>query len=194
MSFNLSLKLPISSLIALLLLTACNTTTSSKISYEDANQINVIKQYQASGRIALSIPENNHQLSFNWVQKDKASDMRISGPLGQGQIKAHIEPNLIKATIEGKEYVSDNPDELFKQITQVDWPILGISSWLAGQPHDAAAAKIIKNSQTTTQIAEDGWTVDYQEWQVVGAGLLPKVIMLKRGDVQAKILISSWKI
>lgn len=193
-------KFIVLSTFIIIMISGC-MTPNTKINTDGLTQARPT-HYEATGRLALKMNRDSGQVNFNWIEKNNTSKIAITGPLGQGSFIARIKPDSIEATIDGKNYTSSNPDQLFEELTKINWPVSATKYWLIGQASNPDKAIISKNKQNVTEIIENGWIIQYPQWQATNQGLLPRLIIIKQdihknmpnNNTEAKILVNRWKL
>ena len=183
-------------LLISLLLAACATTKSTQIS-KDTNQIEV---FSFKGRASISgdLIQNPGQGQISWKQNKNEIDIVFTAPLGQGQIEIdYVEGSRARLIINHKkEYFAETPDLLLQNIIGQDWPITGLQNWVLGLPSYPSRSRITRDFATNQiiKIEEDGWIVEYLEWDTYKGYSLPKRLNIIRLSTKIKLLIESWSI
>ena len=74
-------------------------------------------------------------------------------------------------------------------------PLASLRYWLlgAGDP-SLPAQETLDGEQRLARIVQDGWTVDYQDYQRSGGQWLPQRITLRREAVRVRLLVQDWRL
>lgn len=153
-----------------------------------------LQHFNSIGRVALKSSQESGQASFVWKQKSPENiDLLIQGPLGKGRVDLDVSPKKTVLTMDGKTYEGTSPDELFFAITEINWPVSNMKSWLIGKPINEATQITMNTKGKPESFVENGWTVQYDEWMTYKKRPVPKRITLTNNDVRLRILVEHWQ-
>lgn len=161
MQFRQTFLVPISLVVAGLLLTGCQSNQVSKTQQNTVNLVSqdTIKKFSIHGKIGVTTPEQTSSAFYSWSQEDKRFGIDLSGALGIG--RTIIEYNGQTATLVSEKtgtITADNPEELLFKATKWQAPISQLPYWILGQsaPSDELNEKDEQNRLSSANNA--GWT------------------------------------
>lgn len=179
-----------------LLLSGCASLNNLK-EIKDAKDI---EKFSFNGRASISgeFVKNPGQGQISWKQNKKEINIVLSAPLGQGKIEInYIEGSSAKLAINKREeYFAETPDQLLQNVAGQNWPMTGLQNWVRGLPSYPARSRVTRDftSNQIIKMEEDGWTIEYLEWETYRGYKLPKRLNIVRPSTKIKLFIESWSI
>lgn len=165
-----------------------------------------IKLFQLQGRIGIQNAGQGFSGKIHWLHKPTQDEIDLFSPFGS-QI-ARIEKTDEQITFsndQGDHAVAQNEKSLMQK--QLGWyvPIEALVDWSLGRTHHFSdkAERIHSISASETQIDEqgrfksflqDGWRIEYQDYQHTQGYDLPSKLTLRKDDLYLKLIIESWEI
>jgi len=158
--------------------------------------ISNLNRWSLSGRIALNDKVNNQSWHANlhWSQQDEDYRIKISGPLGQGQLQ--ISGNDDQATLRTAdgEFTDSNAEALLQQTTGLQIPLQGLQYWIKGlpQPQSPQQAQGNGNGQLA-RLQQNDWLITYISYTQSASFTLPQRIQAEQDQLQVKLFIDKWQ-
>lgn len=150
-----------------------------------------IVAYSLSGRI--SVRQGEHRYVANiWWQHDLPHDkILLTTPFGQGIAElsrdaagAHL------VTSDRREFAGPDWEALSVKVFGFALPLTSLPRWVLG---DAPGGTERDAAGRARQFSDDGWRVDYREYEGPGGAALPQLIDLSRGDIAIRLKIDDWQ-
>jgi outer membrane lipoprotein LolB len=120
-------------------------------------------------------------------------------PMGMGaaQIKGN-EAGVTLKMADGREQFSDDPDELFATMTDLELPVSGLRDWIRGMPmHDVAFNDPVWNEYNQLhKLRQMGWRVEMSKYRKVKEFELPHAFYLEREEgpeLSVRLLVRRWQ-
>ncbi|HUY04010.1 MAG TPA: lipoprotein insertase outer membrane protein LolB [Rhodocyclaceae bacterium] len=150
-----------------------------------------IVAYSLSGRISIRQGEQRY-LANIWWQHDLRSDkILLTTPFGQGIAElsrdaagAHL------VTSDRREFTGPDWETLSVKVFGFALPLTSLPRWVLGDAPGGAKRDAAGRAQ---QFSDDGWRVDYREYEGPGGTALPQLIDLARGDIAIRLKIDDWQ-
>jgi outer membrane lipoprotein LolB len=183
------------SLICCAALSACVTSrphTGVPLPWDERlSELQRDSSWQLDGRVAVAVGTQGWQASLNWRQRASSTEVHLAGPLGVGAV-------VLKKTADGLSLNGAPPsDAVLAQLQDklgFDLPLDIFRYWLVGVPDPGTASDLTRNDQDRAQqLVQDGWTVSYDKYVLVGADLLPSRLVLSREGVRVRIAVDHWE-
>lgn len=171
----LSITLTISLLISACSLSPIENGEQAILSSEKPDE------WHASGRFIYEADNERQSGQFDWRQEDSNYQVRLFGPFGLGSVRITGDENIVTIETSDQSYSSDQPDQLFYQLTNMRMPIRSIGDSLTGHSDELEA-------QGTD------WEILYEDFQAQGQYLLPNRIDIRNPDVFIRIAVSEWSL
>ena len=150
-----------------------------------------IAAYELSGRI--SIRQGDHRYEANlWWRHDRPHDkILLTTPFGQGI--AELSRDATGAhllTSDRREFSGPDWQTLSVKVFGFVLPLMSLPRWVLGDAPDGATRDAVGRAQ---QFSDDGWRVNYREYEGPGTDALPQLIDLNRGDIAIRLKIDDWQ-
>jgi outer membrane lipoprotein LolB len=147
--------------------------------------------WQLDGRAAVALGTQGWQASLDWRQSGAATEAHLAGPFGVGAL-------VLKRTPEGLSLNGAPPSDAVLAELQdklgFDLPLDNLRYWLLGIPDPGSASTVTRNAQDRAlNLAQSGWTVDYDRYMNVNGELLPAHLMMTREGVRVRIAVDHWE-
>jgi len=154
-----------------------------------------------TGRVAMSNGRDGGSGRIEWRQTGADYQVTLSAPVTRqswqlrgGPAGARIEG------LEGGPRESTDVGALLWEATGFEIPVAAMAAWAAGARAGATASAPgdvgFDASGRLARLQQDGWTIDYLEWQpepsAGGTPVLPTRINAQRGDARVRLIVDSW--
>jgi len=181
----------------------CATMTANQTGQSSATQelrarhlaqLATIEQFSLQGRIGVQTNSKGFSGSLQWQHSRTGDDINLYSPLGsQVASIARTTEQVTLTDSSGKSYSAADAETL-TQIT-LGWklPLTGLADWSIGRPTPGPVQKSSWNEQgLLTNLEQDGWKIEYDNYRQQGAYMLPGKIFLKSDQLNLKLLVETW--
>jgi len=184
-----------------LILTGCAQIPKSELpsnnSWEfNQTQVKKLTDWSFSGKLGIFTSEGRDSVNIHWQQTLTGFHIRLNGPLGINILDVQKMGNNT-LIIDGKEYISNDPEQLITELSGMVLPIEQLQQWIKGNP-SAANYQLDSNQKLTSliggQLSTGFWLINYSDYRTINDIDLPHNLQLTRGDLRLKFRISSWEI
>ncbi|HSW12914.1 MAG TPA: lipoprotein insertase outer membrane protein LolB [Solimonas sp.] len=131
---------------------------------------------------------------LRWQQNaDGSFDLRLAGPFGAGAVSIAGSPGHVEVrSREGRQFTTD-PELWIRQRFGWSLPIGGLRYWALGLPSPQSPASIELDPEGKIAVLEqDGWRLEYDEYQPAGPLSLPRRLQLANAEVTIKLIADRW--
>jgi outer membrane lipoprotein LolB len=154
-----------------------------------------------TGRAAVKGGKESFSGGVQWRHAERDDEILLLSPLGQ--TLAQIELNSAGASLttsEHQSYYAADVESLTEQVLGWHLPLMGLQYWVQGMNSPSTAAEMDLNGDgRVVAIRQDGWNIDYATYFPASAVQVaqihtarPRLLLLKRGDLQIKLVIDTW--
>jgi outer membrane lipoprotein LolB len=146
---------------------------------------------QARGSYGRLIPT---KADLRWQQNaDGSFELRLAGPFGIGATTISGTQQQVQVRTRGGTYQSDDPEGWIEKKMGWTLPLSGLRYWVLGLPSPRSEARLALNLEgQVTALQQEGWTLDYSEYQRSGGYELPRKFEVSNGDVRLKVVVDAW--
>ncbi|HEY0199491.1 MAG TPA: lipoprotein insertase outer membrane protein LolB [Rhodanobacter sp.] len=134
--------------------------------------------------------------SLTWKQEGDRYTFEIRGPAISGanfRLTGGPEGALLEGLREGP---LRGPDAEVLMRKAVGWevPLGDLRAWVLGLRADSGAAELdFGADRLPSLLQQDGWTVDYREWDAAHQPPLPKKVFAQKLPYKVRLSIESWQ-
>lgn len=184
-----------------LLLSACTSiappSTPTSTSWQNREHaLNQIQTWQINGKIAVQTAQDAGSATVDWTQNHDQYTLSLMGPLGSGGLKLTGKPGQVNLdTADGKHISAPTAEQLLAQTWGWHLPVSNLNYWIRGLPAPSAPANThFDQYNRLTDLAQQGWNVQFLGYTRVNGIELPNKIAINSATLKSKIIIHQWKI
>jgi len=184
-------------------LTACVSTAvvrpelpaaAQQLKEQHLQSLQSIQQFSLQGRVGVQTNSKGFSGSLQWQHNGSNDDIALYSPLG-GQV-ASIKKTITQVTLEdsnGNSYSAADAETLTQSTLGWRLPLKGLVDWAIGRPTDSPIQESIWNEQgLLTNLHQDGWKIEYQNYAEQNGYVLPGKIFLRSDKLNLKFLVEKW--
>ena len=108
-----------------------------------------------SGRWALTVqsdPPSQYSAQFEWQGDARAGELWLTSPLGSTLARLSWNPSRSQLTQAGRVQTADTPEQLLRQLVDVDLPLATLHDWLQGRPTPLAGWQVDVSDQVSGRL------------------------------------------
>ena len=174
--------------------------------------------WKFKGVVGISMPGQAEQASVSWNKEPKQYQIKLSGPLGLGNIELQYKSGEYELIDEkGHVYTNSDPEALLEQVTGWTLPLSGADFWVLGlikpektldqvdlskhlyggirksNPNSGLNFSLNKYG-SLEKLQQNGWNIDYRQYRVFNGVMLPVQIIFynKAKQLRIKLVIQNW--
>lgn len=148
-----------------------------------------IQSFKLEGKAGFSEGKTGQTIHFMWVQADGDYTLDFYGPLNvKVATLVKNQTGITLLTSKGK-LVSDDPESLMQQELGFSLPIEGLQFWILGLPQDQTSEKKINAYGYLKSLREDGWSIEYLQYESFHDLGWPSLMTLKQGPYRVVLSV-----
>ncbi len=159
-------------------------------------QLTGLDHWTLQGRLGVSNGKDGGSGSFRWTQNGDQYEFVLRGPAISGA-NFRLSGGPDGALLEGmKEGPLRGPDAETLMQKALGWevPLRDLRAWVLGLRADSGPARLdFGEDRLPSFLRQDGWTVDYREWDASHKPPLPKKVYAGKSPYKVKLSIESWQ-
>jgi outer membrane lipoprotein LolB len=170
------------------------STTAQTLRAQHLQQLASIQQFSMQGRIGVQTNGKGFSGSLQWQHNNAEDNIDLYSPLGSQVASIKKTPDQVTLTdSSGKRFSAADAETLTQQTLGWKLPLTGLSDWSIGRPTQSPIQNSTWNEQgLLTNLEQDGWKIEYDNYQQQGAYMLPGKIFLKSDQLNLKLLVEKW--
>ena len=176
-------------LIVIFFICGC-VSTSQNLQVDDKKNYPLpskLENWQADGRISLSVKNESSHANFRWNQKNNEFRLRLSFVGGFKSIIV-LGNDFGVEEIEG---IQSDEKNLIDTLNN-PLPIEQLKYWLLGKTNPNLDYRMINLSEDEVAFNQLDWTIRVMKVQKFNSLVLPKRILIENIDSNAQIIIDKW--
>jgi len=152
-----------------------------------------LRQWTASGRIAIAAGTEGGSGSFTWIQDDAETRLDLRGPLGTGAVRLVVTPgSLSLADGAGQTLDAEAARAELRSRLGADLPWNQLRYWMLGLPSPDEPAAVRDNAAAPRRVIEQaGWAIGYDTYTNAAGWTLPQRFVATRGGVRVKVIVDA---
>ena len=182
-----------------LLLSACAglpTQYASDLDWSDrVAQLNALKTWRASGKLAIRTQEQSESVNLQWQQDNHTTHIVLSGPLGIGATSIESDMQQLSVTRDGHtEHYDISSARAARDAFGLDLPLQALPYWIMGLPAPGLQSNndpLIERGLLRRQ-EQLGWTITYESYGQFGHYTLPTRLKIERQSTRARLILRNW--
>jgi outer membrane lipoprotein LolB len=155
-----------------------------------------ITSFDVVGRVGVHHDNEGFSGNIDWRHQAQRDEILITSPLGQGVAQIIRADNMVRlVTSEGETHVAPDAETLTEQVLGWRLPLSGLRWWVLGRVEPGKQAKTrLRDDGWLDSLDQDGWHIDFLDYQQVEKAFLPSRIFLTRGNLEVKLIVGQWHI
>jgi outer membrane lipoprotein LolB len=155
-----------------------------------------LKQWTASGRIAVAANGEGGSGSFTWEQVSATTTLSIRGPLGAGAMRVTSDGRALAVTdSEGHRLDDAQAQALLRQRLGTELPVAELRYWMLGVPSPGSPASVDDAATPPRRVIEQsGWRIGYDTFRPSAGMSLPERFTATQGAVRLKVIVDDWQV
>lgn len=131
---------------------------------------------------------------LRWQQQtDGRFEIRLSGPFGAGAFAITGTPAQVEIRSKDGVETTKNPERWLQERAGWTFPIRKLRWWALGLPAPGSKAQTDFDEQgRLARLQQDGWTLDYLEYQDAQGYTLPRRFEAVNPQISLKLVIDRW--
>jgi len=201
-SFSRALALAIMVLLGLSACTQANLRTDTPSDARLRNwpqrlkQLNAIRQWDVSGRIAMQTTDDAWSASMSWKQIGNDYDIRLFGPLGGKALSIKGSEDYVFLTTDKGETFSDvSAVRLIYRQTGWQVPVEGLRYWArALAAPEAPSRQVFDQVGRLSELHQSDWTIYYQDYRIINNLEMPRKMRMVNEHFTVKLVLRDWQL
>ncbi|WP_158754428.1 lipoprotein insertase outer membrane protein LolB [Dyella sp. S184] len=148
------------------------------------------------GRLGVSDGKSGGTGSFSWTQNGDQYEFVLRGPAISGmnfRLSGGPDGALLEGLDGGPVHGSD-AEVLMHKALGWDVPLRDLRAWVLGLRADSGPAELsFGTDRLPSLLQQDGWAVDYREWDATRKPPLPTKVYAGKPPYTVRLSIESWQ-
>ena len=153
-----------------------------------------IQRFEFDGRIAVRSAQAAMSASISWLHDAGGDDISVRSPLGA--MLAHLVGDASGARLETAQresFAAADIGELGRQVFGLDLPLARMPDWVIGRSGGTHTAVEFDARGRIARLTEQGWSIEYPEYESDAQQALPRRVFLRRGEIDVRLAVERWE-
>lgn len=156
-----------------------------------------LKNWRATGRIAVSGEGGGGSGSFDWQQRADEADVQIRGPVGIGSVTLQLrgDPENPQLRLQTGDQVLESEQALQELEARLGAavPAGRLRYWMLGVAAPGQHQWSQPDAKGAVALEQDGWRIDYQRYSDEFGSRVPVRMQANSGSARVRIVIDRWR-
>ena len=163
---------------------------------ERRDTLRALDDWQLEGRLSLKAGRDGYNGTLSWEQSGSDIDFRFRGPFGFGGFRIHGDQERLRLkTTTGTEMYLNDPEADMESRFGWSVPVYSMRYWIVGvSDPDEPASEIVDGDGLLAELEQHGWSVTYDGYREHEGLLLPRKILMEKGDVRIRMVADRWRV
>lgn len=147
------------------------------------------------GRLGVVSGKEGGSGSLEWTQEGDRYSFVVRGPLAGKSFRLTGGPGwaLLEGVDGGPRRAAD-AQTLLRAVLGWDVPLRDLRAWVLGLRADGGPATLAFGTDRLPEVLhQDGWTVDYRQWDTTRQPPLPQKVFAERAPYKVRLSVDSWQ-
>ena len=155
-----------------------------------------VDHWVLQGRLGVSNGSDGGSGSFSWSQDGEHYEFVLRAPVTGKSFRLSGDRNgALMEGLDGGPIRGRDAQSLMRQTLGWDVPLRDLRAWVLGLRADSGPAELSFGAdRLPAQLLQDGWSVDYREWDTSRQPPLPKKLYAAKPPYKVKLVIESWQL
>ena len=145
------------------------------------------------GRMAISGPEDSGSGSLAWRQQGEVFSFALSAPVsGKTWTLSGDSAQAELSGLHEQAVIGTNASELLAR--ELGWtvPVVQLGYWVRGIRAPGRAEVVFREDGLPAEIHQDGWVIEFRDYEESGDPILPRKIFANNGDYRVRMVVRRW--
>jgi len=157
--------------------------------------LDALQEWRVDGKLGFRSPEKNGSAWINWIQRQDAYDLRLTGPFGASATRIQGDSNFAVLSQSGREDIyAASGEELSEWLFGWQFPVAQLAFWAKGVPAREPPPQKVSTTPTglLDRLQQQGWTLEYSNYRQEGPWALPGRIAGRKDAYAFTLVIHQW--
>jgi outer membrane lipoprotein LolB len=155
-----------------------------------------LDRWVLQGRLGVSNGSDGGSGSFSWSQDGQHYEFVLRAPVtGKSFRLSGDDHGALMEGLDGGPIRGRDAESLMHRALGWDVPLRDLRAWVLGLRADGGPAELTFGAdRLPASLLQDGWSVDYREWDTSHQPPLPKKLYAAKPPYKVKLVIESWQL
>lgn len=155
--------------------------------------LSVGAEWSLQGRMAISSPDDSGSGTLDWRQQGSTYRFALSAPVSGKTWTLSGDSGHAELTgLREQAVIGTSASELLAR--ELGWkvPITQLAYWVRGIRAPGEAKVDFREDGLPAEIRQDGWLIEFRDYEESGDPILPRKIFANDGDYRVRLVVRRW--
>jgi len=153
-----------------------------------------VDHWTLQGRLSVSDGHNGGSGDLSWTQDGERYEFTMHAPGKSFRLSGGPDGALLEG-LDGGPLRGPDAETLTRKALGWEVPLRDLRAWVLGLRADSGPAELSFGAdRLPSLLQQDGWAVDYREWDTTRQPPLPKKVFAGKPPYKVKLSVDSWSI
>ena len=150
--------------------------------------------WQLAGRLGVSTGNDSGSGSLQWKQDGAAFRFSVHAPVtGKTWVLTGDPHHAVLEGLRDRPVEGDDAAALLER--ELGWhvPVAELAAWVRGARASGEATVEFREDGLPATIVQDGWKIEYPDYDTSTTPPLPRKVFASRGDYRVRLAVSAWQ-
>lgn len=146
------------------------------------------------GKLGVSDGKEGGSGTLNWSQDGERYEFTVRSPVVGKSFRLSGGPEgALLEGLDGGPLRGPDAESLMLKALGWDVPLRDLRAWVLGLRADSGPAELsFGTDRLPSLLQQDGWSVDYREWDAIRQPPMPKKVFAEKPPYRVRLSIESW--
>jgi outer membrane lipoprotein LolB len=146
------------------------------------------------GKLGVSDGKDGGSGTLNWTQDGERYEFTVRSPVVGKSFRLSGGPDgALLEGLDGGPLRGPDAESLMFKALGWDVPLRDLRAWVLGLRADGGPAELsFGTDRLPSLLQQDGWSVDYREWDAARQPPVPKKVFAEKPPYRVRLSIESW--
>jgi outer membrane lipoprotein LolB len=153
-----------------------------------------VSHWTLQGKLSVSNGQDSGSGTLTWHQDGDRYDFTIRGPVTGRSFRLSGGPDgALLEGLDGGPRRGTDAESLMASAVGWQIPMTELKRWVLGLRADGGAAQLSFGAdQLPSRLVQDGWTVDYRQWDAARQPPMPVKVFAEKPPYKVRLAIEQW--
>ena len=155
-----------------------------------------VDHWSLQGRLGVSDGHDGGSGSFNWTQAGEQYEFVLRAPITGKSFRLSGGPaGAVLEGVTAEPMRGPDAETLMRKALGWEVPLRDLRAWVLGVRADSGPAELSFGAdRLPSLLQQDGWTVEYRQWDSTHQPALPSKVFAARPPYKVRLSIESWNL
>lgn len=149
--------------------------------------------FELQGRMVVRHGAEGFSGGVRWRHGERDDEILLLSPLGLAVARVERDATGVRLDVSGARHEARDAADLTGRVLGWGLPLEALPYWVAGRPAPEGLPSVTRDdAMNVTHLRQQEWDIEFRDYRVVGAHVLPMRLVLRRDDLELRLWVDEW--